>query len=238
MSLPELSIILPCYNESKNIPILLERLEKFWPRISFELILVNNGSTDNTTDVILSLQKQYSFLRTILIKKNVGYGHGVFSGLKEARAEVLSYSHADIQTPPEDIIRAYDYYKNNNFDLKKVLIKGLRINRRKEEQLFSKGLEIFASFIFGSKMKDINGQPKLFGKSLFHTLNNPPDGFSFDVYLMRQALRNDFKITTIPVDFGVRAYGESKWSISFFLKHKTIFKYFQSITIMWLREKF
>ncbi len=230
MKLPELSIILPCYNESGNIPIILERLSKFWPDINFELIMVNNGSTDDSALVLEEMKRKYTgFLRIVTIEKNIGYGHGILTGLKAASAEILAYSHADIQTPPEDIIKAYHLLKEKNYNIQKTLIKGMRVNRHKEEVFLTSSLAQVVEMILGYPMEDINGQPKLFSQNLLKNLIAPPTDFSFDVYIMYLAKITGLQLITFPVDFGVRIHGKSKWASNILSKYKTILKYLISI---------
>lgn len=236
MKKPELSIVLPCYNESQNIPIIVKRLSRFWPEINFELILVNNGSTDNTAEVLEEMLSGNEFLRIVTVEKNIGYGHGIMSGLREAEADVVSYSHADIQTPLEDVIKAFRMAKEDNIDLNSVLIKGNRVNRRKEEQFFTNAYSKVASFMLGYDFYDINGQPKLFNKKLLESLSYPPVDFSFDVYILYKALQKGYKLVTFPVDFGLRIHGESKWSSSFIKKYNTILSYLYNILLISLRN--
>ena len=80
-----LSIIIPCYNESKSIPILLKNFSKKLKRRDVELIIVNNGSTDSTNSKLKIIKKKYDFLKIIYVKKNIGYGNGILQGLKEAK---------------------------------------------------------------------------------------------------------------------------------------------------------
>lgn len=227
-----MSIVLPCYNESRNIPVIVERISKFWPRINFELIMVNNGSTDDTDRVLKDLTANNEFLRTVTVKENIGYGHGIMTGLQEARADILTYSHADNQTPPEDIFRAFDMLKTNGLNPKETLIKGLRTNRRKNEQIFTKGLDRISSLMLGYKMYDVNGQPKLFHRNLLDNMTTPLTDFSFDVYVMYKAFQNGLQIRTFPVDFGQRLHGESKSAPSPLKKFKTILGYLRNILLM------
>lgn len=237
MKKPELSIIMPCYNESRNLPIIVERLAAFWPAVNFELILVNNGSRDDSERVLQELAaKGTGFLRTVRIETNKGYGHGVLTGLKAARADLVAYSHADIQTPPEDVIRAFQLAKENGLDLRQALVKGERINRRKEEQATTKGLEMIAFWLLGYRVFDMNGQPKLFHRDLLQSLKDAPDDFSFDVYVMYKAVQKGLKVVTFPVDFGLRLHGQSHWASSRIKKVKTIAGYIKNILMMSLRD--
>ena len=69
---PELSIVVPCYDEEKNIPLILERFESAIKVKGVELIVVDNGSNDNSPAVIKKLLPKYKFARTVLVKKNIG----------------------------------------------------------------------------------------------------------------------------------------------------------------------
>jgi glycosyltransferase involved in cell wall biosynthesis len=220
--MPKLSIIVPCYNEAKNIPIILEKFSSALEGYSAELILVNNGSTDESGEVIrYQLQNPlYGFARVVNISKNTGYGHGIISGLGAAKGDVLSWTHADLQTDPEDVVRAYKKFckiaGNQN-----IFIKGRRVKRRFGDNAFTFGMSVIASFVLGKILYDINAQPKLFSRSFFEMMQSPPVDFSLDLYALYLAKKSGYKIHTIPVSFGERMHGESKWAFSFKSRYKT-----------------
>ncbi|MBF0532370.1 MAG: bifunctional glycosyltransferase family 2/GtrA family protein [Candidatus Omnitrophica bacterium] len=232
MNKPELSIILPCYNESRNLPLIVERMKQFWPQYRFELVLVNNGSTDDTAAVLERLKNKYpDFLFPVTIELNLGYGHGIHTGLKASRADVVAYTHADIQTPPEDVFRAYQMYKKHpapGAD-KNILVKGLRLNRREEEQFLTRWFSKIVRLVLGYPLDDINGQPKLFSRVLLSELRNPPRDFSYDLYVMYMARLRQFALVVFSVDFGERAHGKSHWATSVSRKYQTILKYLANI---------
>src|SRR3989344_2901291 len=123
---PLLSVVLPCYNEEKNIFTLLERYSRISRKIPMELVLVDNGSTDETEAVLKKYLPKYRFARSVKVKKNVGYGFGIFTGLKAARGEFLAYSHADMQCDPEDVLRGWSLLSRK----KSVFVKGSRKGRK------------------------------------------------------------------------------------------------------------
>ena len=69
-----LSIVIPSFNESKSLPMLVKKFSKKLKRKDVELIIVNNGSNDSTQSILVSLKKSYNFLKIIKLKKNIGYG--------------------------------------------------------------------------------------------------------------------------------------------------------------------
>jgi glycosyltransferase involved in cell wall biosynthesis len=232
------SIVLPCYNESANIPILVDRFRKFVGKSDFELILVNNGSTDDSARVFEDIQKspQNSFARVVSIEKNIGYGHGINSGLHAAAGEILAYSHADVQTPPEDIFRAFEMVGSGEVDIRHAIIKGLRPGRE-EKELLTRWLRLINWGITGVNIEDINGQPKVFHRTLLNSMTTPVTDFSYDTYVLYIASREGLEIKSIDVEFEERLHGESKWATTFIKKSKTITKYLGSIFLMSWRDR-
>ena len=90
------SLIIPCYNEAANLSLLLDRCGKITDRSDIEVILVDNGSTDNSSEVLLNLLPRYAGCRTVRVEKNQGYGFGIFTGLRAATGDILGWTHADI----------------------------------------------------------------------------------------------------------------------------------------------
>lgn len=233
METPHLSIVLPCYNEADNIPLILQRFRDVKGETPVELILVNNGSTDHSGAVLKQeLSKpENRFGRSLEILKNRGYGDGLWKGLCDAKGDFLAYSHADLQCDPKDIFVAYDKLKGLT-DPKEALVKGRRMNRRAVEALVTRGHQLTASFLLGQRLEDINGQPKLFHKSLLQELRNPPIDFSFDLYILYKTLKSGRRVETVPVNFGTRRYGKSHWASSMRSKLKTYRRAFQYIVTL------
>lgn len=212
----DLSIVLPCYNEADNLPLVLQGYAAVWRSdLNAELILVDNGSTDHSAEVLREqLQKpEFSFARTVLVPANRGYGHGILTGLKSARGKVLCFSHADMQCPPADAFRAYERL-TAEADPERVFIKGRRGWRGWGPAILTGGMTLVASLILLGRYRDNNAQPKAFCRGLLDALIDPPDGFQFDLYCLFKARKNGLKLVTLPVLFQERAHGESKWAFN------------------------
>jgi len=210
-----LSIIIPCYNEAANIPYLIRACKKAIPtEFSGEILLVDNGSTDDTLDMIKQHIEPNSPFRVIAIPQNKGYGHGILTGLQEASGTVLAWTHADCQTDPADVFRAYAEYLQHNDPM--LIIKGHRVGRRYSEWFFSAMMQIIASICLQTTLSDINAQPKLCSRHFYETAiqGSAPDDFSLDLYFLLQAKRYG-TIGTIPVSFHERTRGEAKGGGSF-----------------------
>jgi len=205
------SIIVPCYNEEKNLPLIVSRFSEVVNRPDVELILVNNGSTDDSGQVLDSLAKKHQFLRVVTVHKNQGYGYGVLSGLRESKAEYLAWTHADMQTDPGDVITALNLLENSE-NPGRNFIKGLRKNRPWWDAFFTLGMSLFESFYLNTFLWDINAQPNVFSRSFFESWSNPPHDFSLDLYVLYQARIQNLNIRRFAVVFPPRIHGNSSWN--------------------------
>ena len=215
---PKLSIILPCYNEGSTLTRCLEKYRRtFADTKGVELVLVNNGSTDNTAEQLRAEQAHSNpfVLKTVTVPKNIGYGHGILMGLENAVGEFLAWSHSDLQCSPEDVLHLYRAVlakpsPENCFG------KGFRINDRGKAAIFTQMQTFLSGMILGHSLKEINAQPKLFHRSFLKQFKHPPMGFELDVYAYYKAMHSQMDIVTVDVIFHKREAGKSKWAYSLF----------------------
>ena len=231
-----LSIILPCYNEQDNLEFLFNSLDPVAAaHQDLEIILVNNGSTDNSLTVFEQeiAKRNSAIFKVVTVEKNIGYGYGILTGLRAAKGDILSVTHADRQTDPMDVLKALDlFHKNLHSETSEgsLLVKGYRKNRRPMEAFFSWGMGFLSSIALGTRLTEINAQPKLFSKSFFDNIEkDAPHDFSLDLYFLYHAKKQG-RIIDFPVYFAKRVAGEAKggsgssWKVRWKLM-KRIFKY-------------
>jgi glycosyltransferase involved in cell wall biosynthesis len=218
-----LSIVLPCYNEARNLPLLLERYRESWDDLPAELLLVENGSTDDSAAALMRLlaSGRYPFARAVTVAKNRGYGFGIMSGLREAKGEFVAFSHADLQCAAPDVFAAFHALQGLPRPEMSV-VKGRRHGRHWRDRLVTGTMSALASMLLDRRLTDINAQPKVFHRSLLGRLTNPPDGFQLDLYVLLAAVRAGFAIGTIPVEFPPRIHGVSNWAFSLASRCRTI----------------
>lgn len=215
----KLSIVVPCYNEEQNIPLVLERFGELIRRDDIEIILVNNGSTDNSAQVLEELLPKYSFAKTTLVEVNQGYGYGILQGLRECKGEYIGWTHADMQTDPADILKALDIIEQEKG---LAFVKGSRKGRPLFDVFFTVGMSLFETCYLHEKLYDINAQPNIFPKVFFDSWENPPHDFSLDLYALYMARRKKLRVIRFPVLFPERIHGESKWNTGLRSKWKFI----------------
>lgn len=215
----KLSLVIPCYNEARNIPLLLDRCKYISSQPGVEIILVDNGSTDDSSIVFNELLPSYPNCRVVRVDVNQGYGFGILSGLKDAKGEILGWTHADMQTDPNDAVKSLEVFSKYGV---RVFVKGRRYGRPLGDTVFTMGMSFFESMLLGEKMWDINAQPTMFPRSFYETWVNPPNDFSLDLYAYYQACMQKLTIKRFPVVFGKRVHGISHWNINFASKWKFI----------------
>jgi glycosyltransferase involved in cell wall biosynthesis len=209
--LPVLSIVVPCYNEAQNIPLIFEAFNTLLKtNDAVEIILVNNGSTDVSQQIFEQQLQQYKTdnFKLVQIPINKGYGHGILEGLKNAAAPVLSWTHADLQTNPMDVLKALSLYSATLNPY--LVIKGRRRKRNSIDAFFTWGMELYTQYKLRTGLSDINAQPKLFSRVFYETIyKDAPADFSLDLYWLYKAKKIG-TIKTIDVFFAKRLYGEAK----------------------------
>tara|TARA_B100000965_G_scaffold303025_1_gene261708 strand:- start:559 stop:1254 length:696 start_codon:yes stop_codon:yes gene_type:complete len=214
----KISLIIPCYNEEDNIPEICKKIEEFRKYKNIEVILVNNGSTDSTKKEILKIMNTLNFVQLVDIQKNQGYGHGIISGLKVAKGDILSWTHADLQTDPLDILKGLKYFEKND----NIFVKGRRKKRNLFDNFFTIGMSIFETLLLKKLLWDINAQPTMFSRPFFESWDSPPSDFSLDLYAYYMAKKRNIKIYRFNVFFKKRLYGYSKWNMGLLSKIKFI----------------
>jgi len=214
-----LSIVVPCYNEQDNIPLILQRFAQVIKRDDIEVILVNNGSTDNTEKILAEIISDYPFSKTVTVKVNQGYGYGILQGLKSAKSKYIGWTHADMQTDPADVIKALELAENTD---NKVFVKGNRKKRPFFDEFFTFGMGCFETILMGKFLWDINAQPNIFSRELFDNWQNPPYDFAFDLFTLYEAKRQNYNIIRFPVLFPERIHGVSHWNTGISAKWKFI----------------
>lgn len=219
---PLLSLIIPCYNEGDNVLILIEQLKKVYhKRQDIEFILVDNGSTDISKKYIKDAVNKNTFIRSVEVPINEGYGWGIIQGLNAAKGIFLGWTHADLQTNPYDVLTALSIIEKNGCS-PNLYLKGKRKGRSLTDSFFTFSMSIFESILFSQKLWDINAQPNIFHHSFYSKWSNPPKDFSLDLYSYIKAKQQNLHIIRFPVLFAKRIYGKSHWNLDWISKIKFI----------------
>jgi glycosyltransferase involved in cell wall biosynthesis len=218
----KLSLVIPCFNEAKSIPALAERCRLLTAnQPDCEVILVDNGSTDDSPAVMAAVLAGMDRLRSIRVPVNRGYGFGILSGLAAASGDILGWTHADLQTDPMDALRGFERFKAGA-DPARLFVKGARFGRPVSDAAFTFGMSVFETILLRRPLRDINAQPTLFPRGLFESWRAPPDDFALDLYAYVSAKASGLRVERFPVRFGERVHGVSHWNVDWRSKVKFI----------------
>lgn len=213
---PVFSVVAPCYNEAGGLRALLDAFSAAGAGTEFELVVVDNGSTDGTAAELDRLLPLYRFARRVDVPVNRGYGYGIRRGLEAAAASaaLVGWTHGDLQFPPAAVFEAAKLAASAGGE--KVFVKGLRRGRPPLDRLFTAGMSLFCSAALAVPLGDINGQPVLFSRGLERRWSSPPDDFSLDLYAYVSAVKAGFRVLRLDVPCSARPRGLSSWNTGFF----------------------
>src|SRR5947207_13132480 len=115
---PELSLVIPVYNGSRTIGSLVDHIIKIFASTSFEIVLVNDGSRDDSEKVCAQLAQKFPQLVTFVhLSRNFGEHSAVLAGFTQARGRYVAVLDDDSQNPPEEVVRMLDELKRKNYDV-------------------------------------------------------------------------------------------------------------------------
>ena len=215
------SLIVPCFNEEKNISHLLDRCEELFFGKGIEVVIVENGSNDNSYNLInkiLIKKKRLNFIKLVKVPENLGYGHGILKGIENSSSDIIGWTHADLQTNPADFLRAITFFDMDQHSF----VKGKRFGRSFMDYFLTFGMSVFETLLFKKRMFDINAQPTVFSKQFFKSLPTPPNDFALDLFFYFHAVQKGLTIHRFPVLFGKRFAGTSTWNTGWLARYKFI----------------
>ena len=201
------SIVIPCFNESGNLLKLIDSCKKKLCSKGVEVILIDNGSTDNSKEILNAIDPNEPLLKTYRLEANKGYGGGILYGLSKANGKFIGWTHADLQTDPEDVYKGFQLMLSTE-----TFVKGSRAGRNISDNIFTIGMAIFESIILKQFLWEINAQPTIFSKEFFKNWEDPPSDFSLDLYAYVMAKKQKLAIKRFKVLFPDRFSGQSSWN--------------------------
>jgi dolichol-phosphate mannosyltransferase len=211
----EISVIVPSFNEEKNVPLIYERLTSTLSQISddYEIIFVNDCSKDNTLSVIKTIAQEDSHVKYISFSRNFGHQIAVSAGLDLCKGEAVVIIDADLQDPPELILEMYEKYKEGY----KVVY--ARRKSREGETWFKKiTAKLFYRFLSAMTSIEIPvdvGDFRLIDKVIVKHLRNMPEKSK---YIRGQISWIGYKQTFVEYHRDARLYGKTNYPLKKMLR--------------------
>jgi len=209
-SVPDLSLTIPLLNEEDGVQDVVNSITKHLSSkyIKYQIILVNNGSTDNTQKVIEYLARRDPGILPLRLEVNKGYGGGILAGLERASAPIVGYLWGDEQVAPYVLTEAWRAIHDQNVDIAKAR-RRVRLDGF-DRFLITRAYHCAVSALFPCPSRDINGCPKLFKREVLDRIRPQSTDWFIDAEIMLKAQKLGFRIHEIDVVAWPRLTGRSK----------------------------
>ena len=212
MSDQKLSIVIPVYNEISSILEVLNTLETL--PIKKEIIVVDDGSTDGTRDILKKYEKDNHHVRIYLMKKNGGKGTALREGFKYVSGDYTVVQDADFEYDPNDLVKMFKYAVDNKVDV----VYGNRFS----EKRFYEGMDwknflgnnvvlpLVASLLYGQYIPDEATCYKMFKTEVLKSIPLECKRFEFCPEITAKVRKRKYKIHFIPISYKPRTTNAGK----------------------------
>lgn len=203
----EISVVVPVYNEAENLPILVPQIHEVLEGLGrvYEMIFVDDGSTDRSRAMLKEMVNQYPQIRILGFKKNCGETAAVTAGLKEARGEIIITMDADLQNDPRDIPRMLEYLKDYD------MVTGWRQKRNDPwiKRITSRIANKIRNWLSGEMIKDSGCTFRAYKRECLQNLKLYKGMHRFMPTLVKM---EGFRVIEIPITHHPRRFGKSKYT--------------------------
>ena len=207
----DVSFVLPCYNEEGIVGYTLQRLRSAFEKAGYalELVVVDNGSTDRTGEIINDFASRHDGVICHRIEVNEGYGHGILSGLPLATAPWVGIIPADGQVDAEDVVRLYDAVMTTDGNVLGKVRRRFRMDGL-YRKLVSSSYNMFVRMLWPTlESIDINGSPKLLPRDVVRCMGLRSKGWLLDPEIMIKAHYMGLRVMELNVFSRMRGNGVS-----------------------------
>jgi glycosyltransferase involved in cell wall biosynthesis len=213
----DISVVIPLLNEAESLPELMSWIDKVMKEnnLAYEVVMIDDGSTDNSWDMILGLKKNYATLRGIRFRRNFGKSAALHTGFQAVSGNVVITMDADLQDNPEEIPALYKMITEQGYDL----ISGWK--KKRFDPVFSKNLPSkfynwTVRIMSGIRLHDFNCGLKAYRKRVVKSIEIYGDMHRFIPVLAKWA--GFKKIGEKVVQHQERKYGNTKFGIERFIR--------------------
>lgn len=204
-AIKSLSVFFPCYNEQENVERVIKTAADFLQSLNldYEIIIVNDGSKDNTAQIANRLAGENPRIKAVHHKTNLGYGSALRSGFGAATKEFVFYTDGDGQFDIKELPMLFKYA--GEYDI----VTGFRINRQDN---LARKINAFCwttmvNLLFGMKIKDMDCAFKLYRRSIFDDIKMASTGALINTEIFARAKNKGYKLFQIGVHHYPRTAG-------------------------------
>lgn len=211
MKQKSISVFLPAYNEEENIKSCVLSVRKYLNQRfkDYEILVISDGSTDNTDKIVRELSQRDQHIKLISRKKKLGYGAALRSGFAHCSKELIFYTDSDNQFNIEDMDRLFPLLQTYN------IISGYRIKRQHPlMRIFIAWVyNLLIRILFNLDVRDIDASFKLYKREVFKNMRLKANTGLIDAEVLIKAKKKGFKIGQIGVTHYPRTKGQTAYEI-------------------------
>ena len=233
----KISVVVPCHNEEMNVIPLVNELIKFYDEYLYEIILVDDNSTDRTKEVISGLQEKYKKIRPVFRTPPNGVGRAIMDGYKVAKGEYILSMDCDFQHLLPEIrdvfdsaTKGYDVVIGSRFSRHSVLL-----NYPFQKIVANRAFHLLARILFFRKFRDLTNNLKLIRREVVEKLELTQPGFSINAETGLLPLLMNFKVKEVPISWINRT---PEMGVSSFKLIKVGGGYWQVLRKLWMKFVF
>jgi glycosyltransferase involved in cell wall biosynthesis len=224
---PSISAFFPAYNDAGTIPSMVIAADMTLRTIAddYEVIVVNDGSSDHTAAVLEELRRSYPRLKVVHHQKNRGYGGALRTGFASATKELVFYTDGDAQYDPREMVLLLDAM-GPDIDV----VNGYKMKRSDPlvRVVIGKMYHWAVKTAFGLKVRDTDCDFRLFRRKVFDKVRLERDSGVICVEMMKKVQNAGFNIAQVPVSHYHRAYGHSQ-----FFNFRRVFRVGVDLVRLW-----
>jgi glycosyltransferase involved in cell wall biosynthesis len=205
-----LSVVIPVYNEIHTFEELLRRVEAVG--LADEIIVVDDGSTDGTRELLKELEPQHPLMKVVLHERNSGKGSAVCTGFNHATKDLILIQDADLEYDPRDYPALLKPIQEGIADV----VYGSRfLGAPRRSTMFwhmvaNKLLTFMTNILYNSILSDMETGYKLFKREIITSITINAKRFNFEPEITAKLLKKRIRIFEVPITFNPREYSEGK----------------------------
>jgi glycosyltransferase involved in cell wall biosynthesis len=208
----KLSVIIPCYNEEKTIFLIVEKIKKI-KNLTTEIIIVDDCSTDTTSDVLKNISQVYPDIKIITHENNLGKGSAIQSGIKLVTGNIVLIQDADLEYDPYDYHNLLQPFIETDADV----VYGTRFKGGKYVRLHffwhylaNKILTTITNIVTNLNMSDMETGYKVFKSDIIKSIKLNENSFGIEPEITIKLAKKKYIFYEVPISYNGRSYDQGK----------------------------